>query len=396
MTDTQSSKHDDKRCGGLIRPLAMAMLICAGIFLAASAVGGQESAPASGWEEAPLHKDAIIKMLSESAGDPRAGFRAQILVLADIHNTPVEVQFYEACLDEMAKGGKAEIPALEKLLNSYWYWSCDSAQMVRLVMVLRPRASKIWFDLVWADANDAVKRQTALYAFQPTPPVRPEHWECRERLMRFGKAIRPDLYKVLMNPSAKMDCGRWTLETVSFAVDLLVEDPNFAPSPMELQTLLAGTGTFGQTVGLGYSAKTSSAGFPAAFDSFVSKHLDDPQMLYDVGYYARFARKLSPDGHAQLTRTLVKMGLEAQKRISHPKGGLPYADWFGVLYTTNMVLRDVGPGPAGREYLKACQDFLRRLDTKPLQGSQNPRYWAEVAAFLEGAAKYAESALSKP
>jgi len=365
------------------------------VFLAASVAVGQDSPSDSAEADAPLSPDAIIKLLSESENDPRASFRAQILFLADIHGSTVETKFYEACLEKMAKGGgKAEISALERLLNSEQYWNSRRCRMTEIIMSVRPRASKLWYDLVWAGADDETKRKTALYGFQPTPPVRPSHWECYRRVMHLGKTVRPELYSVLFRPNAKMTSNRWTLASVSMAVNLL-RDPNFTPSPMELKMLLNSAGSFGQAIGLGYSAKTSGSEFPTAFDCFVTKNLDDPWQLYHVGYYARFARNLGPDDHAQLTRTIVKMGREAQKQISRPGNKLPKVAWFEVLYNVNMLLDDVGPGPAGKEYLKACQDFQKQLNMEFLQRGDQ-KYQGDVTAALKAAASRAESALSKP
>ncbi len=366
-------------------------------------LGGQESTVLNRFQtpqhlpktDESLNPEAIIKLLSESGNDPRAGVRTQILFLADIQGTPGEVPFYEACLEKMAKGGgKAEISALERLINSKLYWSNHKSPTDDIIAMLMPRASKLWYDLVWAGADDKTKRETALYGFQPTPPVRPEHWECFARVMQLGKAVRPQLYSVLMRPNAKMDSTRWTLASVATAVDLL-EDPNFAPSPAEVKALLKDSGSFGLAIGLGYSAKTSAAGFPDAFDSFVTKNMDDPWQLYHVGYYARFARKLGPDGHAQLTQTIVKMGREAQKQISQPGNKPPKVAWFEVLYNVNMLLDDVDPGPVGKEYLKAYQDFQRRLNMDFLQRCDQ-KYQGDVTASLKAAAERAESALSKP
>lgn len=379
----------------MCRPGRPAVLLWAVVFLAASVAGGQDSPPATNWDEEVRSSDATIKMLSKFGNDPRANFRAQILFLADVRGSVVETSFYEACLEKMAKGGgKAEISILKSLLNSERYWNRPKSPTADIISMLRPRASKLWYDLVWAGANDETKRKTALYGLQPAPPVRPSHRECFDRVMQLGKAVRPELYSVLFRPNAKMDSTRWTLASVAYAVDLL-QDPNFTPSPMEVKLLLSNAGSFGQAIGLGYSAKTSGAEFPAAFDAFVTKNLDNPWQLYHVGYYARFARKLDPDGHAQLTQTIVKMGREAQKQISQPGNKLPKVAWFEVLYNVNMLLDDIGPGLAGKEYLKACQNFQKQLNMEFLQRGDR-KYQGDVTAALKAAAARAESGLSKP
>jgi hypothetical protein len=364
------------------------------LIILSGSVSGGEPSPSASFGENLADPKAIVERLPEIPGDPQAGARAQLLVLAEIRGTLSEKKFYEACLDKMAKNaGRKETAALEALLNSEQYWAHPKSRTGDLIMALRPKASKLWYDLIWADADEKTKIRTALYGFQPAPPVRPSHRECFDRMKQVGKTGRDEFYKTLTRRYTKLEYDAWTLASVSCAIDLLRE-ADFAPGKAELKALLDSSSVFGRMIGVGYAARVSASDFPAEFNSLIEENLSDARALYHIGYDARFAKKLDPEGHSRLVQTIVKMGRQAQKQITEPEGVRPNAMWFGVVYRANMLLDEIGPGPEGEAYLRDCQEFHQKLSMKFLHESSE-RYQAEVTSFLDEAASRAKSALSK-
>ncbi len=333
-------------------------------------------------------RDMVNVVASDDERDVSA-FEKPILFLARIRgDSSNERLFYLACLDRIAEAGSKEsLPVLEALLNSQDYWETRSP-LSPMLFSIHSRASEIWYDIAWVEATEEEKVAMALYAVQEDPPVKVDQGVGRTRLLQLGPKARPAFYQTIKEPDRGFDWDPTWLRLAGFAAAHVLDEEAFRPTDEEVDSVLKHAGAFGRYVMVNHLA---SRGDPRAIPvllDLMAAEADAPMKLYLLLDSVRDYAQVAPEQKQKLVQATISAGRRAQQHLFEDRG------WMAVLSRTNYVLHQLGPMPAGMEYLKGYRTYREALDLSPLEGKRDEhrQYYLENLQYAD---KYAEDAMEQ-
>ncbi|NBB81417.1 MAG: hypothetical protein GVY36_18585 [Verrucomicrobia bacterium] len=356
-------------------------------------VGADEPAALEGY--AAEYDRYLQEQADEDA--PSAPYDRQVLFLAELQGTLDGHAFYHRVFERLEQMKSPDsLPALEALLNrNISNFRRDSDQ--KFVRGFRKRATRLWYEIQWPDADKDRRVEMALMGLQPDAEVYLHPGVSTEYVTSLGMAVRGQLMTYLKRENVSYRANARSLVASTYTAKLFAEIPGIAPDTKDFKAILDSGNPFGRLVMINYLA--DHRGSPRAAGLIVD-WIDEYRPMKDwtaVGHAivnAVYLTKLPDLQRAALAQELADLGEEIQREIQNGDYGL---ETVSLLSRTNHVLYKLGETDDAKAYFTNYQQFKNELDLEKIAHvlRHDPSILRSFEATLPFAHQYADQALAE-
>jgi len=377
--------------------ILQAIVLFVGAYLACHApnASADEPVPLEGYA---AEYEQHLREQARQVDSQSAPYDRQVLFLAELQGTLSGYAFYDRVFQHLEEVKSPEsLPALEALLNrDISNFRQDPNQ--KFVRSFRKRATRLWYEIQWPDADIDQRIELALRGLQPDAEVYLHPGVSNEYVMELGVVVREQLMAYLKREDVPYHADARSLVTSSYTADLFAKIPGTAPGTEDFKAILDSKNEFGRLVMMRYLAKHRRS--PRAVELIVD-WIDEYRVAKDwaaLGHATGKAIYLKelPDTHRNaLAQKLAELGKAVQQEIQD--GGDYRLKTISLLSSTNHALYKLGETDKAKAYFTNYQQFKRELDLEKIAHAlrHDPSILRSFEATLPFAHQYADQALTE-
>lgn len=318
-------------------------------------------------------------------------YNEELMFLAEVYGTRRAEAYYDGVFEQIEEAADpSSLPAIELLLNRDIWGKPRNLPANAMVWPYVERASELWYDIAWKDADAGRKAETAMYGLRPDTPVRLYPATSVERLRLLGdEGARQAMYASLLTDGVTYTADGWAVNGVTELSRLLMEKA-FRPTDEELKKIAGGSNDFAQMAAIAYLLK---AGSPAGVDmlvAWIDRHArggNEDLLMHGINYLGS-VKPSTPGRHKEaLAESTIAASETIYERFRGGRVSKPRDIWF--MTQINVGLLGLGDRAISRDY------FVRYQEMRDAMVQTDQELEKLAGQSIHYADRYAERALAE-